>query len=286
MKNKKMFAAPLSFDGRIGRLEYLLTLLIVLTAVSVIVFFRLYGFINGDVESCIKYNSVPILTLTVWFELAQAIKRCHDIGYSGWVLLIPLMPIIILFIKGDEQNNEYNIQSINENEVAANIDYKSGTMGNSFVRFYLCMMMLFASGIITYLISWFNTTTGIVQNIGLTTQFLSKTIFFIGILLLFHYQKVGFYFVTYGGIFQFINCILYFKDILTSFLFTPITLMFGLFINFLYFISFIILHKALKDTSEWEKLKSGLKGINWKSILTYLLVLEIAKYIATRGVNS
>ena len=43
-----MFAAPLSFDGRIGRLEYLLTLLIVFTAILAFIY-RPY-LINADIE--------------------------------------------------------------------------------------------------------------------------------------------------------------------------------------------------------------------------------------------
>ena len=108
-----------------------------------------------DVKNVLDSLALVIfIPLAVWFEMAQAIKRCHDIGHSGCLLLIPLMPIIILFMKGDEQDNEYSIQANSENEVAANIGNKSVTMSCSFIRFYLCLMMLLASGRMAVADTW------------------------------------------------------------------------------------------------------------------------------------
>lgn len=49
-----------------------------------------------------------------WISLAAGVKRCHDIGLSGWYLLICYIPIIgllwylVLLLKpGDETKNEY-----------------------------------------------------------------------------------------------------------------------------------------------------------------------------------
>ena len=76
-----MFAAPLSFDGRIGRLEYLLTLLIVFTAILAFIY-RPY-LINADIEIFINNIEYPLLTLALWFLLAQTIKRTHDFELSS-----------------------------------------------------------------------------------------------------------------------------------------------------------------------------------------------------------
>ena len=42
-----------------------------------------------------------------WFMTAQAAKRCHDVGRSGWYQLIPLYNLIILFQEADPGMNEY-----------------------------------------------------------------------------------------------------------------------------------------------------------------------------------
>ena len=46
---------------------------------------------------------VPVL----WFIAAQAAKRCHDIGKSGWWQLIPVWNLLLIDQKGDADENEY-----------------------------------------------------------------------------------------------------------------------------------------------------------------------------------
>ena len=296
-----MFAAPLSFDGRIGRLEYLLTLLIVLAAILAFLYYKIvysssfavsYSEMihnrnthDMDVKNVLDSLALVIfIPLAVWFEMAQAIKRCHDIGHSGCLLLIPLMPIIILFMKGDEQDNEYSIQSNNENEVAANIGNKSGTMSSSFVRFYLCLMMLLASGRMAVADTWWEYIgrEDSEWTIIMTLKMLFESLYLIGILLLFHYRKIGFYFVLSGGLYIIIIFNVYLKSTINGFEIMPMTTIYKFIVKMLYLFGLIFLYNILKETDEWEKLESGLKGINWKSILTYLLILEFARYIAVK----
>ncbi len=303
MKNKKMFAAPLSFDGRIGRLEYLLTLLFVLAAILAFLYYKIvycssfavsYSEMlhnrnthDMDVKNVLDSLALVIfIPLAVWFEMAQAIKRCHDIGHSGCLLLIPLMPIIILFMKGDEQDNEYSIQANNENEVAANIGNKSVTMSCSFIRFYLCLMMLIASGRMAVADTWWlSLGRNSEWTIIMTLKMLFEGLYLIGILLLFHYRKIGFYFVLSGGLYIFIIFIVYLKSTINEFEIMPMTTIYKFIVNMLYLFGLIFLYNILKETDEWEKLESGLKGINWKSILTYLLVLEFARHTAEKFIS-
>jgi uncharacterized membrane protein YhaH (DUF805 family) len=95
-----MFKNPFSFDGRIRRTEY---------GLSVIIYAVAVGFINiiiqesqGDaVFLMIAY--IPIL----WFFWAQGAKRCHDVGNNGWWQLIPFYGLWLLFQDGQPGANQY-----------------------------------------------------------------------------------------------------------------------------------------------------------------------------------
>jgi uncharacterized membrane protein YhaH (DUF805 family) len=83
-----MFKKPFSFTGRIRRTEYGVSLIIatLLNALTV-------GF--G-------------LIITIPFMLAQGAKRSHDIGNSGWFILLPIYnPFILLFQDGQNNSNQY-----------------------------------------------------------------------------------------------------------------------------------------------------------------------------------
>ena len=51
---------------------------------------------------------LSIIGLTLWYIwIAQAVKRSHDIGHSGWWIWIPFYIVWLLFARGDEGENEY-----------------------------------------------------------------------------------------------------------------------------------------------------------------------------------
>ena len=98
-KSKKgMFSRPFSFDGRIRRTEY---------GISLIIYVIVATFVNAIVES----GEVPIIGLAyipmLWFIWAQGAKRCHDVGNNGWWQIIPFYVFWLLFQDGQSGLNEY-----------------------------------------------------------------------------------------------------------------------------------------------------------------------------------
>ena len=93
-----MFKKPFSFDGRIRRTEYGLSLIIYL-----ILAFIIYIIIIGSGEGFLVLPYIPLL----WFFLAQGAKRCHDLGKNGWWQLIPFYVFLLLFNEGQTVPNQY-----------------------------------------------------------------------------------------------------------------------------------------------------------------------------------
>lgn len=100
-----MFNNPFSFNGRIRRLEYVLSHIIYLIFVGVItVLFIALGDPEGFVTNVLMIVLwIPLL----WFMLAQGAKRCHDRDNSGWFQMIPFYSLWMLFAPGDIGDNEY-----------------------------------------------------------------------------------------------------------------------------------------------------------------------------------
>jgi uncharacterized membrane protein YhaH (DUF805 family) len=99
-KKQGMFANPFSFQGRIRRLEYGLSL--------IIFFFLLFG-----LEILLKLG-IPILIslarpVVGWFFVAQSAKRCHDLGRSGWYQIIPFYIFLLIFEIGASGRNKYGM---------------------------------------------------------------------------------------------------------------------------------------------------------------------------------
>ena len=96
-----MFKNPFSFEGRIRRTEYGLSMLI-----YVVVYFLVLGLMSagGSAGAIIGILAfVPLL----WFVWAQGAKRCHDLDRSGWFQLIPFYGLFMLFENGQPGRNEY-----------------------------------------------------------------------------------------------------------------------------------------------------------------------------------
>ncbi|MBO0590472.1 DUF805 domain-containing protein [Cellulophaga sp. E16_2] len=91
-----------SFKGRINRTSYLFTVLMYCIVNAIII----ANTTMSNLGIAIVVFSVFNLLMS-WILLAQAAKRSHDIGNSGWYVLIPFYGAFILFLKGAEGTNQY-----------------------------------------------------------------------------------------------------------------------------------------------------------------------------------
>lgn len=96
-----MFERPFSTKGRIRRLEYGLSILIVFGAAILFVF-----------PLSLLFLQHPFLLIVPglignWFIIAQGAKRCHDMGVSGTNMFIPFYGFALIFGEGDLGDNKY-----------------------------------------------------------------------------------------------------------------------------------------------------------------------------------
>jgi uncharacterized membrane protein YhaH (DUF805 family) len=97
-----MFKAPFSFEGRIRRKEY------VLTVTTIYVLSIVLGFVAQDgIDGLFLLLYFIIIAALLWVQLAQSAKRCHDVNTSGWFQLIPFYVLYLLFADGDKGSNRY-----------------------------------------------------------------------------------------------------------------------------------------------------------------------------------
>lgn len=95
---------PFSFNGRIGRLQLILSYV-----VGFVVWFASFFLYYYQLE----YNSnifLLFLACTVaffWFLYAQCAKRCHDLGKSGAWMFVPFWNVLLFFAEGEKQDNQY-----------------------------------------------------------------------------------------------------------------------------------------------------------------------------------
>lgn len=95
-----MFKKPFSFEGRIRRTEFGLTYIIYFVIAMVL---SLILETPGNMSGLLLIIYIPL----IWFTIAQAAKRCHDRGNSGWYQLIPFYVFWLLFADSEVGPNEY-----------------------------------------------------------------------------------------------------------------------------------------------------------------------------------
>jgi uncharacterized membrane protein YhaH (DUF805 family) len=93
-----MFKDPFSFNGRIRRMELILSYIICYLSYFIILFLQ-----DGDESAIYGLLFIPVM----WFYLAQRAKRCHDLGKSGWWQIIPFYFFWMLFESGETWANQY-----------------------------------------------------------------------------------------------------------------------------------------------------------------------------------
>jgi uncharacterized membrane protein YhaH (DUF805 family) len=110
------------FNGRARRTEYWMFLLFhIIVAVAAMLVDNLLGLTFGEIPYGFIYMAYGLATIIP--GLAVTVRRLHDIGKSGWMILVSLIPIIggiwlLVLMVTDSQpgNNEYGP---NPKEVAA-----------------------------------------------------------------------------------------------------------------------------------------------------------------------
>jgi uncharacterized membrane protein YhaH (DUF805 family) len=95
-----------NFNGRARRQEYWMFVLfhMIFTYGGLIVL----GLIAAAIESPFIIFIVHIYLFAVMIpSLAVAVRRMHDVGKSGWYLLIPIYSFILAITEGDKGTNQY-----------------------------------------------------------------------------------------------------------------------------------------------------------------------------------
>ena len=109
-KLQKGFWFVYGTKGRISRFTFVKTFMLYILFILILVGMKYYSLENPSTDTIgIIIGYIPTIArpFVYWFFIAQGIKRCHDIGKSGWWFIIPLYFIWLLFAKGDELDNEY-----------------------------------------------------------------------------------------------------------------------------------------------------------------------------------
>jgi uncharacterized membrane protein YhaH (DUF805 family) len=107
-----------SFYGRIGRLAYLGGLLLNLAwalAVLVALVYLDQGRTPGQPpHPAVVPVLIPGFVLFIWSKFALAAKRFQDLGDSGWLSLLLIVPLISVFafvyllvVRGQDHDNAY-----------------------------------------------------------------------------------------------------------------------------------------------------------------------------------
>ncbi|HYO20777.1 MAG TPA: DUF805 domain-containing protein [Flavisolibacter sp.] len=102
-----MFKSPFSFEGRIRRTEYGLSVLIYVVIVITIQAILISAMSDPSGLGGAGIFAFILFLPCLFFLWAQGAKRCHDLGNSGWFQLIPFYGLWMLFADSKPGINEY-----------------------------------------------------------------------------------------------------------------------------------------------------------------------------------
>lgn len=96
------------FNGRARRKEYWMYILVYGIIYTVLYILGIVlAFISSTIAS-IVLGLLGLFSLAVLVPtIAVAVRRMHDVGKSGWFILIPIYSLILLLTEGDKGENEY-----------------------------------------------------------------------------------------------------------------------------------------------------------------------------------
>ncbi|WP_426156701.1 DUF805 domain-containing protein [Pseudomonas sp. TSRC2-2] len=111
---------PFSVEGRIGRLRFLAwTMVLSLVTLPIVGVFALIalGLVSGDSTTGLILGGILALFLFIGFMIVSilfSVQRLHDIGWSGWLWLLNLVPfvgsffpLVIMLAPGNAGANRY-----------------------------------------------------------------------------------------------------------------------------------------------------------------------------------
>lgn len=168
-QKNEMFKKILSFKGRIGRLEFILTGLFWYGMITISTVFIEF-FSDSELEKIVVDINDNLLTLqnaeastitdayvskfmiifiniisiaaTIIF-ITQSAKRCHDLNKTGWFQLIPFSSLWLAFAKGDEGDNKYDQCDIAPKRQFTKSQIKMFVICICIVAFSITMFILF-----------------------------------------------------------------------------------------------------------------------------------------------
>ena len=91
-----------TFKGRASRSEYWYFVLFN------IIFSIVLSYVSGVVNLPILYTIYSLALLIP--SIAVAVRRMHDVGKSGWFILIPIYGLILACTQGVKGENEYGTE--------------------------------------------------------------------------------------------------------------------------------------------------------------------------------
>lgn len=117
LPNAGLLVRAFSFKGRITRAEYLISHALIpfhfmLVAYVANVASEIASFSIGEDAAGSLYNRLMLfsgLFMFCWFYTAQGVKRCHDVGWSGWWFYVPFINIPLFFKKTRRETNRYGL---------------------------------------------------------------------------------------------------------------------------------------------------------------------------------
>ena len=90
------------FKGRASRSEYWFFVLIHILVSTISA--RIFGLFDPS-TAMFLYSIYSVITFIPF--LALSVRRMHDVGKSGWFLLIPIYDLILLLTEGEVETNKY-----------------------------------------------------------------------------------------------------------------------------------------------------------------------------------
>jgi uncharacterized membrane protein YhaH (DUF805 family) len=112
-----MLGALFGFTGRLSRAGFWETVASILLIDVLIVLGAMYVADSRPPGAEVLLQAAPwaVAILTVWGSLATSIKRLHDRGRPGWLILVALIPVLgwlwllvdLFLLEGDEGRNRY-----------------------------------------------------------------------------------------------------------------------------------------------------------------------------------